>query len=218
MPPSLFPNPALSLNPESGRTEPRLWVRRMVIWREPGQVVRDITLRRGLNIVWSPDPETKDAPMGHGGGKTTFCRLLRYCLGEDSFAPESQRRGIRSKFPVGFVGAEILLDGREWAVLRALGERRRDVVIENGSLDDSLREGISATGIEPLREAITNSIISDAVKLMPSSLGQSEAWEAALAWASRDQECRFGDHLTWRDPNSDSLIRLFAVCPAKIFS
>jgi hypothetical protein len=204
MPLSLFPNPALSLNPESGRTEPRLWVRRMVIWREPGQVIRDITLRRGLNIVWSPDPETKDAPMGHGGGKTTFCRLLRYCLGEDSFAPESQRRGIRSKFPVGFVGAEILLDGREWAVLRALGERRRDVVIENGSLDDSSREGISATGIEPLREAITNSIISDAVKLMPSSLGHSEAWEAALAWASRDQECRFGDHLTWRDPNSDS--------------
>jgi hypothetical protein len=85
----------------------------MLILRELGQVIRDITLRRGLNFVWSPDPETSNAPMGHGGGKTTFCRLLRHCLGEGSFAPESQRRGIRSKFPTGFVGAVILLDGRE---------------------------------------------------------------------------------------------------------
>ena len=204
MPPNLFPNPVFSITPEAGRTEPRLWVRRMLILREPGQVIRDITLRPGLNIVWSPDPETREAPMGHGGGKTTFCRLLRYCLGEDSFAPESQRRGIRSKFPSGFVGAEILLDGRQWAVLRSLGERHRDIVIANGTLDDSLRKGTSVTGVKPLREAITNAIIGNAVRLMPSSLGESGAWEAGLAWASRDQECRFGDHLTWRDTNSDS--------------
>ena len=203
MPPSLFPNPAFSLTPEAGRTEPRLWVRRMVIWREPGQVLRDVSLKRGLNIVWSPDPRNAETAMGHGGGKTTFCRLLRYCLGEDSFAPETQRRAIRTRFPTGLVGAEVVIDGRVWVVVRALGERRRDIVIENGSLDQPLEERISPTGIEPMREAITKATIGDATTLMPEALGES-AWEAALAWCSRDQECRFGDHLEWRDRNSDS--------------
>lgn len=141
--------------------------------------------------------------MGHGGGKTTFCRLLRYCLGEDSFAPEGQRRAIRSQFPEGSVAAEVLVNGVPWAVSRSLGDRRRDVVIQNGALVDTWRDGTAVTGIEPLRRAITDAIIGEAASLMPG-VRQDDAWEAALAWASRDQECRFADHLRWRDPESDS--------------
>ena len=39
---------------------------------------------------------------------------------------------------------------------------------------------------------------------MPMEVGEAGAWEVALAWATRDQECRFGHHLDWRDPNTDS--------------
>jgi hypothetical protein len=204
MPPSLFPDPQWNVAPEPGRSQPALWVRRVAIVREPGQFIRDIQLKTGLNIVWSPDGGTAGEPMGHGGGKTTFCRMLRYCLGEDSFAPEGQRRAIRGQFPSGSVGAEILLNGIPWAVMRSLGDRRRDIVTENGTLEDCLREEVSATGIQPLREAITKAILGNAASLMPSSVGEDGAWEATLAWASRDQECRFGDHLQWRDPESDS--------------
>jgi len=201
----LFPQPAFSITPEAGRSVPRLWVRRLVIWREPGKIVREITLKPGLNIIWSPDPGTSEAaPIGHGGGKTTFCRLLRYCLGEDSFAPEGQRRRVWEKFPNGHVGAEIMLNGRLWVIMRALGARRRDIAIENGALEEAIREGEPTTGIGPLREAITRAIISDAATLMPPTVGETGAWEAALAWATRDQECRFGHHLDWRDPNTDS--------------
>ena len=35
-----------------------------------------------------------------------LCRLLRYCLGEDRFAPEDQRAEIAATFPDGLVGAE----------------------------------------------------------------------------------------------------------------
>src|ERR1700688_3308908 len=95
----LFPRPVFSITPEAGRNEPRLWVRRLVIWREPGTIIRSIELKP-LNIVWSPDPGSSEtAPIGHGGGKTMFCRLLRYCLGEDGFAPESQRHRIGDKLP-----------------------------------------------------------------------------------------------------------------------
>src|SRR5579875_1910133 len=135
MPPELFPRPPFTLTPDSGRTGPKLWVKRVVIWREPNVLLRDIPLRPGFNIVWSPDSQTEDSPIGHGGGKTTFCRLLRFCLGEDTFAPDDLRHRIGEVFPKGCVGAEIILDSKVWIVLRSLGHRRRDVVQEGGSLD-----------------------------------------------------------------------------------
>jgi hypothetical protein len=202
MPPDLFSRPPFSIVPEAGRTEPRLWVRRLVIWSDPDTLVRDIQLKRGLNIVWSPDPRTKDVAMGHGGGKTTLCRLLRYCLGEDSFASDTQRQRIANKLPKGCVGAEIMIEGNIWSVVRSLGFRKRDIVIENATVEEALRG--TPTGIEPLRKVTTSLVLGDAATLMPSDVGEIHAWEAALAWATRDQECRFGDHLRWRDPNTDS--------------
>jgi hypothetical protein len=205
MPPELFPPRAFSITPEAGRREPRLWVRRLVIWREPGVVIRDISLRPGLNIIWSPDPGTGSlAPIGHGSGKTTFCRLLRYCLGEDSFAPESQRRSTLEKFPQGQVGAEVIVEGRTWVVVRSLGDRRHDIVIEDGVLDGTSHQEAPRTGIDPLRQLITRTILGDAASLMPPAIGESGAWEAVLAWATRDQECRFAHYLDWRDQNTDS--------------
>jgi hypothetical protein len=199
----LFPGP-FSITPEPGRKEPRLWVRRLVIWRQPGDIIRSVDLKPGFNVVWSRDPGRQMGPIGHGGGKTMFCRLLRYCLAEDSFAPESQRHRIGDKFPNGRVGAEVMLDGQLWAVVRSLSIRRHDVVIKHGSLEDASRETATATGIARLRDALLHAILADAAKLVPRAIGQSAAWEATLAWITRDQECRFGGHLEWRDPHSDS--------------
>jgi hypothetical protein len=174
-------------------------------WYEPGTIIRDFPLKPGLNVVWSPDPGTGRAgPIGHGGGETMLCRFLRYCLGEDSFAPDGQRQRIWDKLPNGRVGAEVMLDGELWAVVRSLAVRKPDVVVRNGTLEDASREDAAATGIEPLRDAITAAILREVVKLFPASINQSTAWEAALAWMTRDQECRFGSHLEWRDANSDS--------------
>lgn len=204
MPPELFPRPTFSLTPEAGRTGPKLWVKRVVIWREPNVVLRDIPLRPGLNIVWSPDSQTEDSPIGHGGGKTTFCRLFRFCLGEDTFASDDLRHRIGEVFPKGCVGAEIILDDKLWIVLRALGHRRRDVVEEGGSLDDLFSGEHQATGMAPLVDAITQSILGDCPKLMPSSIGSESAWKALLAWITRDQECRFSHVLNWRSSESNS--------------
>ena len=179
--PELFSHPGFSITPEAGRSEPKLWVRRLVIWAEPGRVIRDVSLKPGLNIVWSPDPGNTDAAMGHGGGKTMFCRFLRFCLGEESFAPEVQRYRIAASFPKGHVGAEILLEGQVWLVVRSIGERRRDTVMKGESLDNIFEQNPSATGIEPLRKAITDVIIGSSAELMPEAVGKSGAWEAALA-------------------------------------
>ena len=121
----LIARPELNLCPEAGRTQPRLWVRRLVIWSEPGVALREVRLRPGLNIVWSPDPadqESADASgaLGHGSGKTLFCRLLRYCLGEDHFAPKAQEDSIALAFKNGMVGAEV--GGEVEALVFAGGE------------------------------------------------------------------------------------------------
>ena len=205
MPPELFPRPAFSLTPEPGRSGPKLWVRRIVIWREPNEVLQDVSLRPGLNIIWSPDSQEPDSAIGHGGGKTTFCRLFRFCLGEDTFAPDVLRHRIGEVFPKGWVGAEIVLDGEVWTVLRSLGHRRRDIVQVGGSLDNAFSEERKGTGMASLLEAFTRIVMGDSPKLMPSSIGSTGAWKALLAWNTRDQECRFSHVLNWRSSESNSL-------------
>jgi hypothetical protein len=130
--PELIGPQPLTLTPASGLAGPRLWVRRLVLWKEPGgEKVRDITLRPGLNIIWSPDGADdatsvgQENAIGHGSGKTLFCRLIRYCLGEDRFATEAQRERIGTAFVNGIVGADVMLDGTCWAIIRPLGARRR---------------------------------------------------------------------------------------------
>jgi chemotaxis protein histidine kinase CheA len=205
----LFPVQPLGVEVPKNLTEPRLWVRRLKIWKEPGgEIIRDIELRPGLNIIWSPDgdddPEGGGRAIGHGSGKTLFCRLLRYCLGESRFADEVQRDAISTTFLNGVVGAEVMLDGVCWAVTRPLGIGRKHFAIEDGNLDVVARMEGTATGIEPLIDAIEAKILGEeASQLARLSAGQ-RAWPVALAWATRDQECRFDDVLDWRSPASGS--------------
>lgn len=199
----------LRITPQTGCIEPRLWVRRLVLWSEPGVILREIKLRPGLNIIWSPDPgdQAKSAlghSMGHGSGKTLFCRLIRYCLGEDRFAPDEQQSSIAMAFPKGAVGAEVILDGTVWTILRPIGMNRQHYAIPNGDLDSIIAGKVTSTGIEPFLKAVESTILSaDVATLVPVDR-PFHAWLVALAWLARDQECRFDKVLDWRSPASDS--------------
>lgn len=211
--PDLFGPAGLSVRPPPGVTEPALWVRRLTIWRAPGEPVRTIDLRPGLNFVWSPDPADMQGPrapdaalddVGHGAGKSLFCRLLRYCLGEDRFAPEAQRQSIGRAFLTGWVSAEVLLRGRLWGVLRPLAVGRGHFAVE-GVLPEQLFERLQApTGMAPLLQAIEQQVLTPAVAQRMPALRPHDAWRVALAWLTRDQECRFDHVLDWRAAESDS--------------
>lgn len=205
----LFPIQPLSVEVPKDLSEPRLWVRRLKIWKEPdGEVIRDIELRPGLNIIWSPDgdddPEGSGRAIGHGSGKTLFCRLLRYCLGESRFADEVQRDAISTTFLNGVVGAEVMLDGVCWAVTRPLGIGRKHFAIEDGNLDVVAKMEGTSTGIEPLIDAIEAKILGEGTSQLARLSAGQRAWPVALAWAARDQECRFDDVLDWRSSASGS--------------
>lgn len=192
----------LSIEPSPKFSEPRLWVRRLVIWESLDEPpIRDIKLRPGMNIVWTSD----EGGIGHGGGKTLFCRLLRYCLGEDTFAPSDQRSAIGEKLPEGWVGAEVIINKQSWGVLRPIGNRRAHFAVPNVYLEDLVTRQHESTGIKPLTDAIEESILIDRVKeVIPNRRQGSHAWPITLAWLTRDQECRFDHVLDWRSPISQS--------------
>ena len=210
--PDLLGPPSLTVQPIVGQNGPRLWVKRLAIWQEPGgEKVRDISFRPGLNIIWSPDggdalsSESPTDAIGHGSGKTLFCRLLRYCLGEDRYAAEDQRERVGVAFLNGIVGAEVMLDGVCWAILRPLGVRRRHMAVAGGNLDEIASGEGTSTGLEPFLDAVENSILTTGLAaLISGQRSDRRSWPIALAWLTRDQECRFNDVLEWRSTASDS--------------
>ena len=206
----LLGHAGLELDPEAGRSEPRLWVRRFVIWSEPGVMLRELHPRPGLNIIWAPDPADRVAAsdggntVGHGSGKTLFCRLLRYCLGEDRFAPAEQRARIAGAFPEGWVGAEVMLDGVCWSVVRPIGAGRQHLAIRDAELSQVALRDDAASGLTPFLDAVVAALLPGEVATLVPGGNATTAWLVALAWLSRDQECRFDKLLDWRAPDSDS--------------
>jgi hypothetical protein len=206
----LFPKAEVTIRLDCSRGEPRLWVRRIVLWEKPGEIIRDIPLRRGLNILWSPDPGAaladlgRDAGSGHGAGKTLFCRLLRYCLGEDTFSNDEQRRSIVELLPAGLVGAEVVMSGKPWAVIRPIGQTRKHVAREGATLEELAPMKEPGGSIEPLLDALRSQLFPKGIDGYLPSESQNAAWLFALAWLSRDQECRFDHILDWRHKRADS--------------
>ena len=206
----LFPEPAQVISVDSSRSEPLLWVRRLVLWAQPGDIVRDIPLRRGLNVIWSPDPGSEAAILGqnsesgHGAGKTLFCRLLRYCLGESTFSGGELRRNIVGKFPNGLVGAEVVISGTLWAVIRPIGQTRRHLVRQDATLEQLIESKDPATGISPLLDALSGVVQPPSLATVVPELRDPSTWLFALAWLARDQECRFDHILDWRHARSES--------------
>ena len=207
--PDLFGSAPLAITLPPGGELPALWVRRLTLWKEPGQPVRNIELRPGLNFIWSPDPADmggrgEPGELGHGAGKTLFCRLLRYCLGEDRFAPDPQRLSIGAAFLNGWVSAEVMLKDTPWAVLRPLGVGRGHFAVEGVSPEQLFDRLAEPTGMAPLLDAIEAQVLTARVAgLMPVD-HRHDAWRVALAWLTRDQECRFDHVLDWRAAESDS--------------
>jgi hypothetical protein len=143
--------------------------------------------------------------MGHGGGKTLFCRLIRYCLGEPRFASEDQRHRIAEVFPDGAVGAEVVLEGRVWSVIRPFAPRRKHLAIPDVELEQALASDDTAASIEPYLDAVTSALFPDDIAaLIPGGKNAHGAWLIALSWLTRDQECRLHHVLDWRSTESES--------------
>lgn len=198
------PMPELTLS--ASTREPRLWVRRLVLWHDiEDKPFRNVKLERGLNVIWSPSGETAaddQLPSGHAAGKTLFCRALRHCLGESSFASTDDTTSIRAAFPRGAVGAEVVVDGSVWAVRRPF-TGSSDIAVRGRTLAD-LAEEDAVFGFDDYLAAL-QSTLGDAARLAyyPEP-GEHRPWQYILAWLTRDQECRVEGLGSWRHKDTGS--------------
>lgn len=197
---------------------PRLWIKRLTIFRRLGadaassKVVRDVPLFRGLNIIQgmeTPDPppgtRRRGRMMGHSVGKTSFCRLIRHCLGEERYGSRAQRERIDRSFPEGYVGMEAILDGRPWAILRQLGPGTNAHAAPGMGLNHFIAERAQHHRFENWREELGNRLVCGVTGFASDdSTDPATRWLKLLSWCARDQETRFRKLWEWRDSSSES--------------
>lgn len=193
------------------RSEPDVWISRVVIFEKllPEPVmIRDIALTRGLNIIWAEEPEDDESTTeisGHSAGKTTFCRFLRYILGERTFGTKTNMALIRKSMPDGYVAAQIHVAGRKWAVRRPFGSGRMSYIQEDATIEELLKQqGGSVSQDEYPKRLGFNKLLQKMESAAVVRTGEFIEWGHVLAWCARDQEARFQNVHEWRSPRSES--------------
>lgn len=205
MQPNLFQLEEIEFNVPEGQSGPRLWIRRIALWQDASTILRDIPLRQGVNIIWSPDlSKNQNSATPHGSGKSTFCRMVRYCLGERNFANEEQRRLMQSKLPYGFVGAEIVIDEECWVVTRPIGMNVASRAVKADRIEDTFDQILVATEPPTISSVISDTFCAGYRNQAPDNVSPDQVWGIILAWLTRDQECRLDDVFDWRSKRSGS--------------
>lgn len=210
-------DPPQQLRPSAERGAPAFWVRHVRILRElkagDEYIVRDVELRRGLNIVWAAHHSAgannmlfRDGVAGHTAGKSTFCRLLRHVLGDGGFAPDRVKRRIRSKLPNVWVTAEVIVDDVCWVVARPLGIGHRSFCLRGRVIDDVTDTNAARLDYQEFVEALAKGTteLMTSKKFPSTDKDKPVGWAHVLPWLVRDQDCRFADFLEWRHSGSGS--------------
>jgi hypothetical protein len=205
---------SLSLAPAKDRGEPAIWVSRIAVYKDwpPSRdnLLRQvIELHRGLNILRALQTGSTDEASrlaGHGAGKTTFCRLIRYVLGEEPAGSKSFREGFRAKFENGWVLAEVFVAGQRWLVGRSLSQSGYNPFAKlNGTLEDEFPESPSRLGFRDYEKAIDDAVFNGMTFRTLADSQKTLDWARLLPWLSRDQEAHFSGLLEWRrEQDSDS--------------
>jgi uncharacterized protein YydD (DUF2326 family) len=186
-------------------SEPAIWVSRVVILAslEPRKEIRSIPLNRGLNIVWSSDEGSSDQSLltGHGVGKTTLCRLIRFCLGEGTFGHAELMARVKAEYPGGWVAAEVRVNGVKWSVARSLA-RTRSYAKAGLSIEALFADRPASNSYDDFKRALAASALGGFPTAPFLGGNKSILWDHLLGWCARDQEARFQDMLEWRSSRS----------------
>ena len=214
MAPELFNTDLSPARAPEGRDEPRLWVRRLAIFEDESTIRRDVRLKPGLNIIWSPDLSSSGRQsLAHGSGKTTFCRLIRGCLGEPDFSTDGQRQRIVNKMQNGFFAAEVIIDGVCWVSIRTFSFTET-YAVQAESIEAAIRRGKQPGDESSLDSIIRDAFFRDLLGLTPPEIDDEHIWDLFRAWMSRDQECRLADILAWRSTKTQTRSRAQVVSEA----
>lgn len=174
--------------------------------------IREIPFHRGLNIVWGvelPDDAgiNKAHPVtlaGHSVGKTTLCRLIRYCLGESTFGNPGAMARIKNTFPEGWIGIDLIADGQEWSVLKPFGRSGDPKAAQGIKIEELFDLERENNHFSAYMEHLSTAMMRGLQSNFPPSSEKPYEWKHLLAWLTRDQEARFQSLHDWRSPRSAS--------------
>lgn len=200
--------------PDGARPAPQLWFREVAIVRtldntKDDNEVRRIRLRRGLNILWAPPEDAtktvrmyEDGLSGHASGKTLFCRLMRFLLGDQNYGNESMHAAVGAAFPELWVLGEVVVAGETWFAARPMAASMHRFAVRGVGIDGFFKDrpphGDYAAFLDAVEEATCGQVEGreDANDLF--------RWRFLLPWLTRDQECRFAALTDWRSSLSES--------------
>jgi len=197
------------IDSEKKQSQPLVWVSRICLFEslDPLTPIRDpIEFTTGINIVWGIEDESNDEHFepGHGVGKTTLCRLIRYCLGESSYGQDHAEKEIRHTFPDGYVAAEVHVGNATWAVLRPFDKHKADCARLGVSIDELIQDRPPKTSFDEYLGQISEACLSGFRTESVLAGETSIQWKHLLAMCTRDQEARYQSLWQWRSPRSDS--------------
>ncbi len=208
--------PPPDLGPVSGRESPAVWVERLAIsrcWPPSADThLRTVELRRGLNIIWARPIGKNTAASrlaGHGAGKSTFCRLLRYVLDDTTAGTDEFRKRFETTLgSIGWVLAEVHVGGQRWLVGRPIAENaagHHSFAFLGGSLTQEFPERPPRVGYKTdYLPAIDQAVFGGMkIRTLPGSQKALD-WPQLIQWLSRDQEAHFRGLLEWRDNDSNA--------------
>lgn len=178
---------------------------------EQDAVIRSIPMQRGLNIVWArpSNPDESQASQrgrGHAAGKTSFCRLLRFLLGERFYCGEQMRHRLSKTegLEAAWVLGQIIVDSISWAVARPLYPGAHPFALKNQPLDAIFTTPASGRlRFEAFTDELGKAVLKGfEIRHFDESERRPIEWPHILQWLSRDQECHLEGLLKWRTPSS----------------
>lgn len=172
--------------------------------------IRKIPLQKGINIVWSPPGEVggdeRQRGRGHAAGKTSFCRAVRYILGEKHYGNKFISAKIADSVGLAraYVVAQVWIGDIPWAVARPLYQGGRHFSIPNTTLDEALAaEPSSRFTHEDFVTALNEAVLSGwEIRHFDTKGEQAIKWMHVLQALARDQESHLSSLHNWRSPQS----------------
>ena len=195
--------------PDLNRKAPVIWLKRFVILSSLGskKAIRDISFRRGLNVIQTRKMKPQNGPVAElGVGKTLLTRLIRYSLGEEHFGTEGTQAKILTAFPTLVTVGHWEVAGEDWIVVRQVNDADDKLAFavksddwETTVIDRRLEELPYKTFLSAVDEAA----LSDLPKLKLLK-GRTAGWSDLLAWLARDDQCGYRSANNWRHPEANS--------------
>lgn len=207
---SLFPDPPLTIEPAIDRSEPVVWIRRLLVVPSLApdvEPIREMSFRLGLNIIRTADrPTGETRVIGHSVGKTLLTRLIRYCLGEAHFAVETVRNRIVTMFPTSHVLADVRVAGQTWVVVRPLQDAHSQAswAVAGDDWRAATSRPKAAIPFTEFVRQVDQASLADVPDIALPNIGRPVRWLDLLGWLARDHECRYRVYNEWREPDAQS--------------